>query len=114
MRMRDWSSDVGSSDLSRRGEALANVVGAEAWADGAFFDDVDRCRQRAGLQQQRQIMRFLAGQRSEEHTSELQSLMRISYAVFCLQKKTQPHNIILIDTICHHPITPLLINNNTP
>src|SRR3546814_8139707 len=27
------------------------------------------------------------GQRSEEHTSELQSLMRISYAVFCLQKK---------------------------
>src|SRR3546814_8881466 len=36
-----------------------------------------------------QILRLLqaAGQRSEEHTSELQSLMRISYAVFCLQKK---------------------------
>src|SRR3546814_16106651 len=32
---------------------------------------------------------FLAGPRSEEHTSELQSLMRISYAVFCLKKKTQ-------------------------
>src|SRR3546814_2787235 len=30
--------------------------------------------------------------RSEEHTSELQSLMRISYAVFCLKKKKQPHN----------------------
>src|SRR3546814_2564274 len=29
--------------------------------------------------------------RSEEHTSELQSLMRISYAVFCLKKKTQPY-----------------------
>src|SRR3546814_7090229 len=29
--------------------------------------------------------------RSEEHTSELQSLMRISYAVFCLKKKTQPN-----------------------
>src|SRR3546814_16562021 len=29
--------------------------------------------------------------RSEEHTSELQSLMRISYAVFCLKKKTQQH-----------------------
>src|SRR3546814_7817052 len=29
--------------------------------------------------------------RSEEHTSELQSLMRISYAVFCLQKKTHTH-----------------------
>src|SRR3546814_4200710 len=30
--------------------------------------------------------------RSEEHTSELQSLMRISYAVFCLKKKTHPQN----------------------
>src|SRR3546814_5259768 len=30
-----------------------------------------------------------AGTRSEEHTSELQSLMRISYAVFCLKKKKQ-------------------------
>src|SRR3546814_7811798 len=30
-------------------------------------------------------------QRSEEHTSELQSLMRISYAVFCLKKKTHTH-----------------------
>src|SRR3546814_2586249 len=32
--------------------------------------------------------------RSEEHTSELQSLMRISYAVFCLKKKTEQHNKI--------------------
>src|SRR3546814_6645079 len=32
------------------------------------------------------------GGRSEEHTSELQSLMRISYAVFCLKKKTQNDN----------------------
>src|SRR3546814_3762328 len=32
--------------------------------------------------------------RSEEHTSELQSLMRISYAVFCLKTKTQSQNII--------------------
>src|SRR3546814_8127557 len=31
------------------------------------------------------------GNRSEEHTSELQSLMRISYAVFCLQKKKHKH-----------------------
>src|SRR3546814_4422219 len=36
----------------------------------------------------------LAPSRSEEHTSELQSLMRISYAVFCLKKKT--HYILLI------------------
>src|SRR3546814_10214196 len=33
-----------------------------------------------------------AARRSEEHTSELQSLMRISYAVFCLKKKNKHHN----------------------
>src|SRR3546814_2381136 len=33
--------------------------------------------------------------RSEEHTSELQSLMRISYAVFCLKKKKKSHYILL-------------------
>src|SRR3546814_4140393 len=40
-----------------------------------------------------------AAHRSEEHTSELQSLMRISYAVFCLKKKneTNKHCIITID-----------------
>src|SRR3546814_9007651 len=37
--------------------------------------------------------RTLAGRRSEEHTSELQSLMRISYAVFCLKKKKKQKNI---------------------
>src|SRR3546814_8256952 len=37
--------------------------------------------------------------RSEEHTSELQSLMRISYAVFCLKKKKQIQKII---TTCHN------------
>src|SRR3546814_2841101 len=42
-------------------------------------------------------------QRSEEHTSELQSLMRISYAVFCLNKKTNknrfPHRIFTINIV---------------
>src|SRR3546814_5714907 len=41
-----------------------------------------------------------AESRSEEHTSELQSLMRISYAVFCLKKK----KIIILQTV-KHPIT---------
>src|SRR3546814_2928773 len=36
--------------------------------------------------------------RSEEHTSELQSLMRISYAVFCLKKKKQKHSTIETQT----------------
>src|SRR3546814_17530653 len=37
------------------------------------------------------IRRATVAQRSEEHTSELQSLMRISYAVFCLKKKTKTY-----------------------
>src|SRR3546814_3662659 len=37
--------------------------------------------------------------RSEEHTSELQSLMRISYAVFCLKKKIKPNISIIIITV---------------
>src|SRR3546814_2406342 len=41
----------------------------------------------------------LVGWRSEEHTSELQSLMRISYAVFCLKKKTRQTQMQIIDTI---------------
>src|SRR3546814_2407576 len=44
--------------------------------------------------------------RSEEHTSELQSLMRISYAVFCLKKKNK-NNGAQIDTTVNHP------NHNT-
>src|SRR3546814_1799254 len=36
---------------------------------------------------------YLRDPRSEEHTSELQSLMRISYAVFCLKKKKEKHTI---------------------
>src|SRR3546814_1628495 len=36
---------------------------------------------------------YMNTERSEEHTSELQSLMRTSYAVFCLKKKNRPHII---------------------
>src|SRR3546814_10314568 len=39
--------------------------------------------------------------RSEEHTSELQSLMRISYAVFCLKKKKNQHTLNTTDAIRH-------------
>src|SRR3546814_4752284 len=44
-------------------------------------------RARLGNPPQRRAEAQLGGHRSEEHTSELQSLMRISYAVFCLKKK---------------------------
>src|SRR3546814_6431671 len=44
--------------------------------------------------------------RSEEHTSELQSLMRISYAVFCLKKKTnQQHNQVILQQLIIHTYT---------
>src|SRR3546814_4509269 len=46
----------------------------------------------------------LGGSRSEEHTSELQSLMRISYAVFCLKKKTQKVNDTATDANTYHCI----------
>src|SRR3546814_8145084 len=39
------------------------------------------------------VQAWLQRWRSEEHTSELQSLMRISYAVFCLKKKNQPEEL---------------------
>src|SRR3546814_1363201 len=43
-----------------------------------------------------------AVRRSEEHTSELQSLMRISYAVFCLTQKTDTLDTILVHYYAHH------------
>src|SRR3546814_2701528 len=46
-----------------------------------------------------------ASRRSEEHTSELQSLMRISYAVFCLKKKILPDNSVHTVYRQHHQIT---------
>src|SRR3546814_10865061 len=46
---------------------------------------------RGGNEPRRRLSGILARLRSEEHTSELQSLMRISYAVFCLKKKKKHH-----------------------
>src|SRR3546814_4122617 len=48
---------------------------------------VDRLHRQAGPQLREALRPFGYYNRSEEHTSELQSLMRISYAVFCLKKK---------------------------
>src|SRR3546814_9085450 len=48
-----------------------------------------------------ELQHELAEQRSEEHTSELQSLMRISYAVFCLKKKNN-RNIMKTQTLINH------------
>src|SRR3546814_5257244 len=88
MRISDWISDVCSSDLPDDGCIV--------YMQGMIYRMAD-CLARGG-----RIMLPLADEpggpvtgligatdcdRSEEHTSELQSLMRISYAVFCLKKK---------------------------
>src|SRR3546814_1416624 len=100
MRISDWSSDVCSSDLAKPGGA-GRAVGAQQGRRLRPGDhhaaEQHQLRQRAG--ELRKIFRQPASveverlqrtpARSEEHTSELQSLMRISYAVFCLKKKKQ-------------------------
>src|SRR3546814_3842117 len=53
------------------------------------------------LEQSRQVV---GGNRSEEHTSELQSLMRISYAVFCLKKKKQKYTHMTVHVIISNTI----------
>src|SRR3546814_1285287 len=111
MRISDWSSDVCSSDLGGRVDldeetgidmgGCANVlkgskptgsghigvnsviVEVEKWTGKPLRSDVETAH----------IIPLETGTpiqpRSEEHTSELQSLMRISYAVFCLKQKNQ-------------------------
>src|SRR3546814_2974818 len=70
--------DVGRDDLDRRRQPAGGFGGA----------DRDRIRFLAGRGRRApDPLRTIARQRSEEHTSELQSLMRISYAVFCLKNK---------------------------
>src|SRR3546814_3628189 len=53
---------------------------------------------------ERLFARFIAAlrERPEEHTSELQSLMRISYAVFCLKKNTSSSSHLLPHTLIHN------------
>src|SRR3546814_7444269 len=87
MRISDWSSDVCSSDLVRRD------VTAPFRFPRFFVTNPSPCPYLPG-RSERKVFTELSGEnaselndRSEEHTSELQSLMRISYAVFCLKKK---------------------------
>src|SRR3546814_8196565 len=112
MRISDWSSDVCSSDLRKRithRQARAPLISPQlvrAEARGELAKMPERLRlghlreigqiehvdhesaRRVELLSTGGELREIAPERSEEHTSELQSLMRISYAVFCLKKKT--------------------------
>src|SRR3546814_2950791 len=97
MRISDWSSDVCSSDL-RGLKLLLDFVPNHSSDRHPWF--VESRSSRDNPRRDWYIWRDPApgggppnnwisdfGGRSEEHTSELQSLMRISYAVFCLKKK---------------------------
>src|SRR3546814_3653437 len=99
MRMSDWSSDVCSSDLAtenatgrRNGARILKIVlfGSHArgdWVDAPLSANQYKSDYDILIIVSQQEMTDRAAYRSEEHTSELQSLMRISYAVFCLKKK---------------------------
>src|SRR3546814_8604630 len=108
MRISDWSSDVCSSDLvgpvvPDRARGKLHAVAHDVVLIGEDVERVFRLqrlqlalRHREGVVAEIHLLRVLvifihreiddpAEARSEEHTSELQSLMRISYAVFCLK-----------------------------
>src|SRR3546814_4516253 len=96
MRISDWSSDVCSSDLGLasflKPERLESDLKLQhsRWGRWSRSGIVSAIAAETLLKHNcAGIKRFLqrSGSRSEEHTSELQSLMRISYAVFCLKKK---------------------------
>src|SRR3546814_3956678 len=116
MRISDWSSDVCSSDLNanlavganyynRGGEAylvrvdsrvrtvdeISNAVAATRGGTPITVGQIANVRVggdlRTGAGSMNGEEAVIGTVRSEEHTSELQSLMRISYAVFCLKKK---------------------------
>src|SRR3546814_1397301 len=60
---------------------------------GVVLYDADRIKEAASVEDPKDLYPAQLGVRSEEHTSELQSLMRISYAVFCLKKKKRNTHI---------------------
>src|SRR3546814_2718987 len=119
MRISDWSSDVCSSDLpryadGRRGGRRSARVPFRVAAHAPRHRRISRRTARSLPRGSRSAIPSPAAsssasrssperraacrdrRRSEEHTSELQSLMRISYAVFCLKKNKTETNL-------HHP-----------
>src|SRR3546814_7559534 len=136
MRISDWSSDVCSSDLlARASAATAASISVLAGTLPPDSRDTSRSRDRAACDSARDALacttcawaaerparaRITASSRrevsrmasrSEEHTSELQSLMRISYDVFCLKKKREyNHEKTNRQHITQHPKNKLKIS----
>src|SRR3546814_4459451 len=103
MRISDWSSDVCSSDLTPASQAFVADFQKKhgkppenhAWIEYIALKLLARAMEETKSTDTEKLVDFfekgakfdILKARSEEHTSELQSLMRISYAVFCLKKK---------------------------
>src|SRR3546814_1510850 len=112
MRISDWCSDVCSSDLLPGGGHYSVALEEQRLEPDGRWTVVGRVQTRLGAQAM--VLTFgpdavfgvlpqpdgsllhitTSHGRSEEHTSELQSLMRISYAVFCLKKKKATNNSV--------------------
>src|SRR3546814_1135953 len=116
MRISDWSSDVCSSDLPAclikflPGVSVTHPTPAQARAAGAALAQLHRSLADFTLERHNglgpdewpRLMRRCGDDlRSEEHTSELQSLMRISYAVFCLKKKNKQYRLPTTNDTTH-------------
>src|SRR3546814_2405081 len=111
MRISDWSSDVCSSDLVRdesdRKDSVRVVIDVRRDVDPAIV--LNKLRRHTQLVTSFGMNAVCLDSRSEEHTSELQSLMRISYAVFCLKKKKKhtyinTYHITMLTTEQHTPL----------
>src|SRR3546814_10241867 len=96
MRISDWSSDVCSSDLTAKGSSPTRrrahhtawpSPSGSCWRTMVMSPGEGRVPSSAASDLPRRAIASSSSNRSEEHTSELQSLMRLSYAVFFLQKK---------------------------
>src|SRR3546814_7422746 len=89
------------------GEPCLQVIFCRQEADPQLAREVEELRQRdqvTGLFNRQTFLHSLED-RSEEHTSELQSLMRISYAVFCLKKQIKMQHTSNNTISCTNSIT---------
>src|SRR3546814_2793274 len=120
MRISDWSSDVCSSDLEPLpwrsaplpAVPLPVVPFGIAPPRGPAADEAEHPVEQEAQHRHPDAdvgERPAVEQRPEEHTSELQSLMRTSYAVFCLKKTTRNCQITSVKAhICYQPTKPKL------
>src|SRR3546814_1117095 len=90
---------ISSPKIAIHRGARRSTSGAGRYASSSFTTHCTGCTNIAST--------ACASTRSEEHTSELQSLMRISYAVFCLKKKKHNTNI----TTTHNKSTHLCLSH---